>query len=256
MELEINGKIVSLKHFLNKRLKPLFEEETPDAEPGYPLYTQVIFDKESTKFKANTGLRWIGPETVYFSESKEQYLDDDNYIREFEKGVFETDKKILKIVEYEVNKYNDKFTLKGLGKRLSHYGTPITDFIATTLRNEFFKFAGDYLTYNQYISLYKSNESVENLIAKAIDSYSLQYNSFPKKLALAFVFYHLLATLNEKEGYNSTLIYHWFILPETKNKFKSKFRTLVSEKELDVKDYRALVNLIDDAFEYQLLEIA
>jgi hypothetical protein len=103
---------VSVKHYFNMRLKPVYV----DKKPAYPLYVQVIYQQKSTKFKS-----YISHENLFaevdnniFKALKHEILS--SYIK--------TDAHtISEVIKYELELMGDRFTVVGFSERYDTYFT-------------------------------------------------------------------------------------------------------------------------------------
>ncbi|MEZ5040293.1 MAG: hypothetical protein R2828_10385 [Saprospiraceae bacterium] len=176
MDLIVNGKKLSIKHYLNLNLKP----SNVEGVDLYPLYSQVIYESNSTKFKAFHFIEFTGS-TIFCSKDEEPRILDESFLKD-EKELRKTDEKILKIVEYEILKYKNEFSLKGLGKRIPIYGSSVLDIVTDSLGFSMLKFLGSKFTHNEYLDIFGENEPFVDKVAKAIALKPDLLNSMPRHL--------------------------------------------------------------------------
>jgi hypothetical protein len=109
---------VSVKHFLNTRLKPTIDE---NGISYFSSYAQVIFRGSNTKIPFDwTGI-YEGKFANKFSEKEFDKYVLNAKTEEDRRFVWKVNSLIADIVFYEDKKHKSKFTLKGLGKRIPFY---------------------------------------------------------------------------------------------------------------------------------------
>lgn len=118
----INGKKVSLTHYLNKELESYIFE----GARFYQLYTTVNYKTKTTRFKAFRKLELKRIDRVWINEKHEEVINAQQ-IETIEPDVYEADNMVMRIIEHEIERFGDKFTLKGFGKRLDMYGRRIEE---------------------------------------------------------------------------------------------------------------------------------
>jgi len=97
---------ITVKFFFNKNLAAKSEK----GKELYPLYILVTYQRKSTQLKSHYG----------------GYLEDIEILNTHYSGLVEFEARTLqKVIEYEAEKYGDKFTLTGIGERYHLYATPI-----------------------------------------------------------------------------------------------------------------------------------
>jgi hypothetical protein len=100
-------KKITVKFFLNKFLQAIALE---NGKMGYPLYTQITYERKNTQIKCSYGGYYDSYEAM--KRTHEPML------------AFE-DKLLRKSVSYEVQKYGDEFQLRGLGRKYDTYSQSI-----------------------------------------------------------------------------------------------------------------------------------
>lgn len=108
-------KKITVKFFLNKNLHTV----SWDNDWGYPLYTQITYDRKNTQIKCTYG---------WFYKTIEQVKQDDVHLLPFEEKV------LKRTVEHELSIHGDEFKLKGLGKKYDHYSLSIHALFNTYLK--------------------------------------------------------------------------------------------------------------------------
>ncbi len=249
-------KNISIQHYVNTRLSGL---ENEDGTRSYPLYTQVVYGRESTKFKATTDGKFPHVTTLivwekHVDEIKEGIFPDESMKR----GVLAKDKKIRKIVEHEIEKQGDKFKLKGLGKRVKVYDTHVKDIIIDRIYFEFTEFLGANVTHKEYLAILGSHNKVENQLAKLMELKPTLIAKAPTNFkawtGIIFLF-HTYAKQSKE-----ITCYDWLILPNTKSDFIDYSYKFLNSKEFkknydfyfDRKEIEALTKTIDIYIEVYL----
>ena len=106
---------ITVKFFLNKNLAARGEK----GKALYPLYILVTYQRKSTQLKSHFG----------------GYMEDIEFLNTHHRGLVEFEAKTLqKVIEYEADKYGDKFTLAGIGERYHQYATPINNALERYLK--------------------------------------------------------------------------------------------------------------------------
>lgn len=153
-------KNVSIKYIVLDSAKPRIK----DGNSYLPVYTQVVYEGKNTKFKTT-----ILGKPVYVKENLG--LLDTNF-SDFKMQLEEVKKLIETIVYYEVDLLKERFTLKGLGKRIQFYFQSIEQVFMSLLDLWGVKdYLKSKLTYNQYVEW----EKIENLNQKGIYLHNLSY---------------------------------------------------------------------------------
>ena len=146
MQADIDGKKLSVKCYANKRLKP-----TWDAKAGklYPLYVQVIYDKQSTKFRANQVLTEVHGTILVDEEMNivaERFPNNQGLVELISD-------RVINAVTYELDKSSKTFSVKGLANRLflyyEQYGTWIQRVILPYVMN----YCADFVPYKVYMQM-------------------------------------------------------------------------------------------------------
>lgn len=120
--MKINGKKVSLTHYLNKELESYFSE----GSRYYQLYTTINYNTKTTRFKAFRLLEMKKTDRVWINERHEEAIQAQQ-IEAIAPDIYDADKMVMRIIEHEIHQLGEKFTLKGFGKRLDLYGKRIEE---------------------------------------------------------------------------------------------------------------------------------
>jgi hypothetical protein len=100
-------KKITVKFFLNEYLQPIALE---NGKMGYPLYTQITYERKNTQIKCSYG----------------GYYDSyQNVKKQHETMLAFEDKLLRKSVQYEVQKFGEEFQLRGLGRKYDTYSQGI-----------------------------------------------------------------------------------------------------------------------------------
>lgn len=153
-------KKITVKHFLNKRLKP----EIYGGEEYYPVYTQVTYDRKNAQFKMNLRFDYFTSSSfdMFFSSDELPILDskDVNYLNEYIRQSIQWREKIIyAVLEKEITEQKEKFKLSGFGKRFAFYETDLWRVFYDWLQ----KAINEYLKSKVSINFYKLLEALENI---------------------------------------------------------------------------------------------
>lgn len=138
-------KILTIKHFLNKRLKPKVDKK---GSKYYTPYVQITYNRYNTQFIFNWA-HYISTEPYInrFTETEfKNFEKKDSWVQDKR----EVDGIITKAIKYEEQKYKSKFSLKGFGKRLSFYFECFTCEFQKKVRSALDDVLRDELTTKQY----------------------------------------------------------------------------------------------------------
>lgn len=114
-------KLITVKHFLNKRLKPKIYRN----EKLYPSYCQITYLRHNTQFLFDWDIY------IYF-EDEDEYKDSslsNRFTEETFTSLLEEEVELIKEIEltiekailFEEKRHGEKFHLKGFSKRLEFY---------------------------------------------------------------------------------------------------------------------------------------
>lgn len=170
MEVIINDKTLSIKHYLNKNLKPVIDKE--NGRKQFPLYTQVVYETKSTKFKAFTNTNPNPNLSTSDFDTWICYEECDEDIRNgkmdcLPKEIIEADKQIAEIIEYEISKQKNNFNLKGLGNRLEVYWTSVDIILSEALYDSVLFYLGSKLLHNEFEEIvypYEKNKQLDKIM--------------------------------------------------------------------------------------------
>ena len=217
MERTIDGKTLTIKHFINKQLKPSIS----DGATSYPLYTQVIFDTYNTRFKTTNHTPSWGNSGILIDEKYEDQIVDGSFFNKHFSEVLEVDRKILDIIEYEIKTKKSEFTLRGLGKRLQNYFRLVREALSDQgkLGKEVLNMLGDYIPYNEFKPLIQANyHGTVHLLKTVAEKYPHYYQKLPLKYTIYLVVNEVIIQTasdityfewlhkNGKESFQSALI--------------------------------------------------
>jgi len=105
-------KKVTINYFLNDELNPVvYYDRDSNKLELYPLYIRIIYNRKTTRFRfyPNVHIEKNSDIHVFFRERNIAFLLEDKK------------RLIEKLIRYESELLNEKFTLKGLGDRLKFY---------------------------------------------------------------------------------------------------------------------------------------
>lgn len=128
-------KKLSIKHVLHDKVNPVINEK---GEEEYPLYIQVGFNRQLTRFPINFYSTYTWKEFERSYANKE--VANQNLIES--------------AIRFEVSVVGiEKFTLTGLANRLDLYFEPLGDVLEDFLINQFDELAKDVLSYRSYVQM-------------------------------------------------------------------------------------------------------
>ncbi len=218
MELIVDNKKISIKHYLNLKLKPSY----PDgAVEMYPLYTQVIYDSKSTKFRTFNSLEFLGG-TYFLAKGEEENVSDGSFLKEMPQ-VVETDQVILRIVEFEIKKFKSDFKLKGLGKRFVIYASPVLSAVSESIVYGMNYFLGSKFTHNEFIEIFGQQKPYGRMVMDAIKRKPDLLDIMPKKLQY-YAVYSMLMQQYEDSTKQQINCYDLLIDQEKKSAFYDQIR--------------------------------
>ncbi len=231
---------ITVKHYLNTRLKPLLVGEVVK----YPIYVRVTFKRENHKIKS----LWI-----------------QNHLSEYE---FENDKKVKELIEYEKNIITEIIIIEReaenipLNNRLIYSTLPIRDcFFGHHLKQDIERQLLELITYktgisskliNLNIGYYNYNLWIESIDKNIFDD-ETQTKSLLFKMLLEFESKHFTTEVKDNYEVGELLnFYEWM-----KNNAKENFISYTSERNLINKiEVKKLVQLFDnDLIEWIFNEI-
>lgn len=253
MEITVDGKTISLKHYLNKALNPIWLEE---GELGYPVYTQVVFNTKSTRFKAVADPISLADQTIYLPLKFEANLSDETFLRASPKfsRMLQADEKILKIVEWELLQNSQRFSLKGLGRRIARYGENPFLNVTNKIKKDFNNLMADTLTYNQYNELIALDTLQEYLIyVFPIQGISDLFGKRPPhKTILEF---GLGLVLEELIISKKNMTYYTWFLEDYRKQFANDIQRIVKNYPMidnNMNDFKWFASKMDTLFEHYI----
>ncbi len=145
-------KKVTVKFFLNTHLKSMPVDPMKEHEDwGFPLYTQVTYDRKNTQIKCNYGGFYKNIVTVH-----REHAD----LLRFEESIFR------RCVLFELEKRNEDFQLRGLGEIYDNYSKSIPHL------------------FNNYLKM-----RLKNILPKARPTHLLEALHFTKQKLRFYVLY-------------------------------------------------------------------
>lgn len=190
-------KNISIKYLVLDNFKP----KVKNGENHFPVYTQVVYKGKNTKFKTT-----IDGNPIYVSENRGL---DDTAVTNLSVELKEYKNRINAIVDFESYLLQRRFTLTGLGRRLSFYNQSIEglliDFLEISGTNDYLQ---NKLTYKEYLEW----ESIKDLSKKIMylhkisyDKNKIIYEGMPEELTFfpdtPFVIKNALVNLMEWGNY-------------------------------------------------------
>ncbi len=103
-------KKVTVRHFLNKRLKPVSD----GTEPRYSVYTRITYNRNSNEYRHKWKFNLEG-----LSEREYKNLFEGKGDRWTKMYIDETTKRIENIVKLEIDLFGESFKVKGIGERIT-----------------------------------------------------------------------------------------------------------------------------------------
>lgn len=141
----IKDKKLTIKFFLNKRLKPRIWKN----EVYYPLYVSIIYDKKNTSFKYKDLWRNLG---LWFKEEKDIEKKDKEILEMYEFVV-------RSIINFELDLYGDKFKLNRIGKKIFLYGVSLTEVFSVVANSHLHAILGEHLDINKFDQVLHDHEN-------------------------------------------------------------------------------------------------
>lgn len=240
MERIVDGKVVSLKHFLNKRLKG----KVIDGIGHYALYTMVTYNNNNTQFKAFLD-KSDQNKAIYIQSFNEDKLKngDSSFIRAKDyQRLTEINEWILNIVEYEINRYKDEFSVKGLSTRLEIYVSEILDFINLIGKRGLMEAMGDELTHNNYVKLDKHKGDFKSKFNKAVNLLYVQNPN--RKEFISQEVQNLYKVYMDFENFDfssiNTTCFDWI----SNEKIAKEFKNNAKYSNIDLKEFLYLLESI------------
>jgi hypothetical protein len=149
MERIINGKKVSLRVFVNDKLKPLY---TQQADSYYVVYMQIVYDAMNTKLKV---VNFEDPLLTPIAARKNDQLFPVN--SELGALLERICQLYLDVVELEITEKGDEFELKNLSNVLFAYLRDYKTLVWERSSYVLMQYLGDHLTHNEWMGLNESS---------------------------------------------------------------------------------------------------
>ncbi len=240
----VKEKKITIKHFLNKKVKP---KEALGA--GYfPIYTHITYDRKTTTVNLfpeinKKGITKADFEYIFESESGEIYSI-----------LSKLSNNIKLIINHELSLVGKDFQLKGISKRYGQYFRYISDVFGNIINDKFSKFLEKHLTVFQYKNLYDLDQSETNIYpagSNFIETYykvrknyirdineKIKGTEFEHEIAC---YSHLLLFENVNGNYSEEnpyvyvptkyTFFHWLSNPQFKTKFSTLLRRAMFKEE-------------------------
>ena len=151
MERIINGKKISLRVFVNDKLKPLY---TQQADSYYVVYMQIVYDSMNTKLKV---VNFEDPLLTPIAARKDDQLFPVN--SDLGALLERICQLYLDVVQLEIDEKGEEFELKNLSNVLFAYLRDYKTLIWERSSHVLMQYLGDHLTHNEWVGL---NESSPN----------------------------------------------------------------------------------------------
>ncbi len=233
MEVIINDKTLSIKHYLNKNLKPVIDKES--GEKKFPLYTLLIYETLNTKFKAITSVKPDEINTWYCNESCEEDIKNGK-AQCLPPDINKADLQIADIINYEVTKHKNKFKLKGLGNRLHVYWASVNSIYNRYVYDQALDYLGSKLSYNDYVIItnkYDQNQ-LNEILEESIKVNPSILDGIPEPIQ---IWTHLrLVTAYFDTVHSQMTCYRWIVKNE-KYKFQDMVTAILREQKFPSYEY-------------------
>lgn len=252
-------KKVTINIFLNQRLKPKVDE---NGDKAYPVYFQVTYDRKNTHLPIDwliySSVFWDGSPSNwhqfgYVTEEQfhtvkgkfDQYKDENktyephdflvSYVDGLVGALLTIEKIIFNIVEYEVEKYKSRFTLKKLGKRLKVYLRNVFSDLEESLNDDFYKFIQNSHAKVELKFIFFSPEFYRNFDRL----YRMKLlPSIPPDLKRRAELYFLLGAFSDFSKENLDNTYYEWLVSNGEEKFKKFLLTSGILKEHEGEDQK------------------
>ena len=149
MERIVNGKKVSLRLFVNDKLKPLY---TKHAQNYYVVYMQIVYDSMNTKLKV---VNFENPLLPPIAAMKNENLHDKS--SEVGSLLERLSKLYLDVIQLEIEENQDSFELKNISNALFSYLKDYKTLLWEKTSVSLMDFLGDHLIHNEWIRLKESS---------------------------------------------------------------------------------------------------
>ncbi len=203
----MNNKKISVRYYLNTKLKPNVEKTENGDKITYPIYIQIIYDKRTSRFAAKSVDRLI-----YTDELEIEKLNNGLKGNFFHKDASVFKKDVLEnIIRFEIER-NIQFTLVGISRKIYSYLSVSTEDVNSFVQVEFEDFLKDYVTYNQYMFIEKNGRDVHYIYNYVCGLDRNFRKHFSERINLILTAYWLVEILMPKTGY-----YEWIIENEKLN---------------------------------------
>ncbi len=234
----MNEKKVTVSVFLNKRLKPVFLHE----KKAYPIYVRVVYDRNNTQFPINLkgffedraykkiGGQIIGENDRYATESQFDQIEKGLYTSSLESdfrvpAIVVITRRIEDIVRFEIQKFKERFSLKGLGSRVDFFFQGAIDVMDQNLTEDLISFLSQ-SEYWEFAKPLKRSEPFYRNYDHVCDPILNGFFKLPDDFYIKIEAFFLLAAAGDKyRDLNS--VYFWHL-----NDGKKQFESFLSENRL------------------------
>lgn len=242
----VKEKKISIKYFLNKRVKPIVNN---NGEKAYRLYNQIVFNRQNIQSPPlKDGVM------AYATEEECDFLNKNIDFDDF----FE----IKKVIEYESLLVGiDNYVLKGLVERFEFYGKSVITLIISNVEEYFANYLQENLIYKEYIKMennYSFQEKDNNFLDNRLfhfynyttEHYPQLIKDLPKDIKISisnlitflFLIYYIRYKNQKVEFYENMPLDNEFL--EIINSFRMRnFYWLVDENK-GKNSFQKLINKI------------
>lgn len=252
MEVIINDKTLSIKHYLNKNLKPVIDKES--GEKKFPLYTLVIYETQNTKFKAISSVTPNEVYTWYCNESCEEDIKSGK-AHCLPPEIGKADQQIADIINYEVTKYKNRFKLTGLGKRLHVYWSSVDSIYNRFFYDQVEDYLGSKLSYNDFHKILDryTDDQLNEIIDEALKIYPDLLKETPESLQ---IWANLrLITAYFDTAHSQMTCFMW-VVKNGKSKFQDMVASILKEQNFPSYEHTSqeMTLLIDQVIQDELTQ--
>lgn len=291
---QVEGKKLTIKYFLNKRIKPTYSpfafEKKEDEEPMYyPVYTQITYDRKNMQFPARNfgGIAYFSEDLFQkaFIEKKElkgfKNFTGENILNAIDKKT----KFIEKAIEYEVITFKQNFSMRGFKSRYSNYEKDLRwcleEFVLEGLKDQL----KDILTVRQYEKLFTMTGEFLSAYLFTQKHYCPTIRSYINtelEIAITSYLHYFHFTNYETKGEggvegNRYYLYDWILKNDLKDKVKNflwdkvnletfpifrqtldahfeKFEKVLNEYPIYVTEYPSYIKIIDNVVKQNIMK--
>jgi hypothetical protein len=215
-------KKITIKYYLNTKYKKKNQLLIVDTETSFPVYTQVLYNRNNTRF--------YNPFTfTVHGLTKAQFIEifENRNIEEYNQYIEEYSNDLEKIIRFEASILKDNFSIRGIGQRYLDYHSSLFQTIERSLINKLKSFVS-----SQEASKFNIEEK-DAILHSMSDSLSIAYQMvkqnfpnvsevLPKDISTGISAYHALNGMvhkNEIEDYLKNI--DW-LKSDIRGKFQNK----------------------------------